>query len=282
MSAPSLDAARAAAGVSTVRTSDGVTAYRIHGDRGPWVVLVHGLITPMYAWEPLATALAAAGFRVLRYDQLGRGLSDRPALRYDLALYARQLRELLDAVGIARAHVVGWSMGCVVSSRLALDHPDRIDRHVLIAPGLFVEPPLKLKIVSRLPIVGPRIMAASASSFIDGLPAEHLNHPERHPGYRERMREQLAYPGVEASFASTLQHYPWRAGPEFRKVGEHPRPVLLIWGDDDPATRYANAARVRDLYPRAELVTLRGARHAPHVDRADEVQAAIVDFLKRD
>src|SRR5439155_24983892 len=124
---------------------DGVTAYHVHGDAGPWVVLVHGLVTPMYAWESLATALAAAGFRVLRYDQLGRGLSDRPRAQYDLPLYVRQLRQLLAALDIASAHVVGWSMGSVVASRFALESPERVRSHVLIAPGLLVPQPLRLR-----------------------------------------------------------------------------------------------------------------------------------------
>ncbi len=274
----SLAAARAAAGADTARLSAGDTAYCVHGERGPWVVLVHGLVTPMYAWEPMATALAAAGFRVLRYDQLGRGLSDRPDVRYDLALYVRQLRELLHELAISEAHVVGWSMGCVVSSHLALQAPELVQRHVLIAPGLFLEPPRRLRIIRRLPFA-TRIIAAQASRFLDALLAEHVTEPARFAWYRDRMREQLGFPGFARSFASTVRNFPWRAGPELRAIGAHPRRVLVLWGDDDPATPYANLRRVQDLYPRAELVTFAGARHAPHVEYADRANAAIAEFL---
>jgi len=280
MSDGTLEAARAAAGVRTARLSDGVTAYRVYGEAGPWAVAVHGLVTPMYAWEPLATALAAGGFRVLCYDQLGRGLSDRPRVRYDLGLYVRQLRELAGALGIDAAHFISWSMGGNVSGRLALDAADLVRGQVLIAPGLFLEAPLRLRVIARLPCAEV-IIAALAGTFIDGLPAEHLAHPERFPGYLGRMREQLRYPGLRASFASTLLNFPWGMGPELRQSGEHPRPVLLVWGDKDPATPYSNVPRVKALYPRAELVTLRGARHAPQVERAEEVGAAILDFLRR-
>ena len=55
--------------------------------------------------------------------------------------------------------------------------------------------------------------------------------------------------------------------------------MLLVWGSDDPTTRYDNMARVRALFPRAELLTLAGARHAPHVEHEAEVHAAILRFL---
>lgn len=63
-----LSSARVAAGAEIARLSDGDTAYYLAGDRGPWVVLVHGVLPLGYTWEPLAKALAEQGFRVLYYD----------------------------------------------------------------------------------------------------------------------------------------------------------------------------------------------------------------------
>jgi pimeloyl-ACP methyl ester carboxylesterase len=276
----SLDTARLREGVRTIGLSHGLTAYRVEGDEGPWVVLVNGLLTPMYAWEPLSSALAEARFRVLSYDFFGRGLSDRPDATYDLAFFTRQLLELTQALEIQVADYVGWSMGSVICSQLALDHPERVRKHVLIAPGLFVDPPRVLRLVSRLPFAS-KIIAALVHVVTEVLPTQHMVHPARFPRYRARMREQLRHPGVAASFASTVTNYPFGAGPEFRAAGEHPRPVLVLWGDEDSGTLYANARRVEQLFPRAELLTFRGARHAPHLDHAVEANAAILDFLRR-
>jgi pimeloyl-ACP methyl ester carboxylesterase len=281
MARSSLDAARADAGALSVRLSDGTTAYHVHGSEGPWVVMVHGLITPGDAWRPLAEGMARQGFRVLHYDQFGRGLSDRPALRYDLALYARQLRELMDAVGIAGAHHVSWSMGGLVSSQVALDEPERVHRLAMIAPGFFVPAPAAVRLVSKLPFAD-RIIARRLGATMRALPAEHLAEPGRFPLYGQRLREQEQHAGVRESFASTVMNYRWNAGPEFQPVGAHPRRVLLVWGDDDPSTPYRNAARVCQVFPRAELITLRGARHAPHLEHRDEIEAALVRFLHSD
>jgi pimeloyl-ACP methyl ester carboxylesterase len=245
-------------------------------------VLIHGLVTPMYSWDALSSALTGAGFRVLRYDHLGRGLSDRPPVRYDPALYTRQLVELLRSLSIDATHVVGWSRGCLIGARLALEMPDAVHRLVMIAPGMFVAQPMMVRVVSRLPVVGRAILARSATTVIARLPAEHLEHPDRFPDYAARMREQTAHPGLGESFASTVIHYPWGSGPELAEAGRHSRPVQLVWGDHDPATPYRNAARVRAIFPRAELVTVAGARHAPHVEHAARVHPAIVEFLRRD
>jgi pimeloyl-ACP methyl ester carboxylesterase len=279
-SSSSLERARVRAGASTARLSDGVTAYHVQGERGPWVVLVSGLLTPMYPWEPLSAALAAGGFRVLRYDLLGRGLSDRPDVRYDLALYVRQLRELTRELGIEAAHFIGWSMGCVICSQLALEYPALVAKHVLIAPGLLVDPPRILQLVSKLPFSN-RIIGAFAHVFTEVLPAQHLSRAGLRPQYKRRMREQLRHPGLRSSFASTVTHYPFGAGPEYEPVGRHPRPVLLLWGDRDIGTPYSNAPRIQAIFPRAELVTFRGSRHGPHVDRPEEANATILEFLRK-
>src|SRR5512135_2050203 len=92
------DAARASAGGSFIDLPQGRTHYELTGpaDRRP-VVLVHGFSVPFFVWDPTFEALAAAGQRVLRYDLFGRGYSDRPHAHYDLAFFARQLGDLLDA-----------------------------------------------------------------------------------------------------------------------------------------------------------------------------------------
>src|SRR5574338_459493 len=73
-------AARRGAPGRFVRLFDGVTHYQIDGpDSGRTVVLVHGFSVPYYIWDSTAAALAGAGYRVVRYDEYGRGGSDRPA-----------------------------------------------------------------------------------------------------------------------------------------------------------------------------------------------------------
>lgn len=273
-----LEQARRNAGVHTARLEEGATAYQVEGSTGPWVVLVHGLLTPMFAWEPLSTLLSEHGYRVLRYDQFGRGLSDRPALRYDPALYTRQLTQLTEQLGITCMHLVSWSMGGVIASRFALEQPTRVASLTLIAPALFLQPPRKLRLL--LPFaLGRRLIARNMRGPIASLAHQHLAFPERFPDYQARMSEQLAFPGLGESFVSTLQHFAWNAGHDWTSLGAHPRRTLVIWGDQDQTTPYANAAPVAKLFPRAQQLRVAGARHGVHLDHQDIVYPALLAHL---
>jgi pimeloyl-ACP methyl ester carboxylesterase len=177
--------------------------------------------------------------------------------------------------------MIGWSIGSVIASRFALEAPERVDRHVLIAPGLFVDEPLALRLLRRTPFA-KQVLEALAGGFIAYLPINHLTNPSLTPDYGARMHEQRRFPGLGSVFASAVLNYEFGEREEYREVGHHPRPVLVLWGDrDSPTTPYANAKRVLEYYPRARLVTFAGARHAPHIDplHAARASAEVVAFL---
>ncbi len=133
---PLTDEVRARASGRYVRLSQGLVHYEVAGpEHGQPVVLVHGLAVPAYVWDPTFHALAEAGFRVIRYDLYGRGLSDRPEGPYDGAFFTRQLRELLSALGVERpVDVIGLSMGGSIAGAFTASHPERVRKLVLIAP----------------------------------------------------------------------------------------------------------------------------------------------------
>src|SRR4051812_46443896 len=119
-----------------VRLSDGMTHYDIAGpDTGRVVVLVHGFSVPYYIWDSTSARLSNAGYRVVRYDEYGRGLSDRPDVPYADDLYDRQLAELLDSLKITdRVDLAGVSMGGAVTGMFAGRHPKRVRSLVLVDP----------------------------------------------------------------------------------------------------------------------------------------------------
>ena len=263
----------------TAHLSDGETAYCIHGDRGPWVVLVHGMTTPSFAWRELANAIAEEGFQVLRYDAFGRGFSDRPRLRYRRAVYVRQLHELIGSLGVQSPHLVGWSLGGVIVARLALESPALARSLTLIAPALFWSPPLIVHCLRYIP-GGRAFLTKRVGALVIGkMEQSQLSHPERVPNYIEHVREQLAFPGFGESHASTLLDFGWGRDPDMAAIGNHDRAVLIVWGDQDTTTPFANASRVAKLFPKATLLTVKGAKHAPHLDHPDDVRPAIIRHL---
>ena len=89
-----------------VKLEDGVVSYYWKGpENGNIVVLVHGLSTPKFVWDGNVDALVGAGKRVLVYDHLGRGFSDRPDIVYDGELYIRELSNLLEALHVTQCTI---------------------------------------------------------------------------------------------------------------------------------------------------------------------------------
>ncbi|MDJ0387696.1 alpha/beta fold hydrolase [Roseomonas sp. E05] len=94
-------------------------------EKGPWVVLAHGIATDLHLWDGVARVLAPH-YRILRYDTRGHGRSEAPPGPYDLDMLGRDAIGLMTALDIARAHFVGLSLGGMTGLGLALSHPERL------------------------------------------------------------------------------------------------------------------------------------------------------------
>ena len=104
---------------------------RIDGPEGaPWLIFSNSLATNLAMWDAQARELGRT-FRVLRYDQRGHGGSEAPAGRYTFGVLIADAVGLMDALGIARAHFAGLSMGGATALGLAQTHPDRLDRVIV-------------------------------------------------------------------------------------------------------------------------------------------------------
>ena len=122
---------------SSAQLTDGTVYYQLEGsERGELVVLIHGMSIPSFVWEPTSQALVNTGFRVLRYDLFGRGYSDRPKGKHNLALYTRQLGELLDVLQLNAQplNLIGMSLGGAICVAFALQQTSLVKRIGLISP----------------------------------------------------------------------------------------------------------------------------------------------------
>jgi pimeloyl-ACP methyl ester carboxylesterase len=244
---------------------------------GPAVLMVPGFSVPHYVFEPLDARLAAAGFRVVRFDLYGRGWSDRPDVVYDRALFAQQVEQLLDALALPRAHLVGLSMGGAIAARFAATRPERVQRLVLIAPltrARDIAPldrPWLGEWLTRVWLL-PKLADSQMSDFV---------HPERHAGWAERFRPQLRYDGFGRAILSTLRHVMTRDSlDDFAAVGRQARDVLLVWGRQDGVVPFAHAEVVRAAIPQARVLPVDDAGHLPHREQPDAVAAAVEAFLR--
>ena len=262
-----------------VELADGLTHYELAGpDSGQVVILVHGLSVPYYIWDTTFKALVRAGFRVVRYDIFGRGYSDRPDIDYDGALFERQIIDLIYAFDLeSPVDLIGLSMGGAVTMRFAANNPELVRKIVLVDPT---------HEASSTPVLPEWIGSYGlALSLIPGLAegqfADFL-HPENYPLWAYRYRVQMQYEGFRRAIISTIYEF----GPEdhlanYRKVQELRLPVQLIWGVQDQTIDIAGADTVQGVLD-VEFLPIDESGHLPHIEQADIVNPAIVEFLSGD
>lgn len=276
-------AARASAGPQSrfAQLRDGITEYDLSGpDTGRTIVLLTGATVPFYLWDPTRDALAVNGFRVLRYNYYGRGFSDRPSLRYDLAMYDGQLVELLDSLGVrGKVDVAGISMGGVIAANFADRHPDLVRTLTLLDPGFssFSRTPIPLGISG----VGEFVTLLLATTLARGQ-RDDLLHPENFPDWTSRYEVQMQYPGFRRGFLETVRHDVFkRPARSFVALAENRTPMLILWGTMDRSVPFSRSDTVRAAFPRAEFHAIEGAAHLPQMEQPALVNRVLLDFLRR-
>jgi pimeloyl-ACP methyl ester carboxylesterase len=274
------DAVRANAPGKFVRLSDGVTHYQFDGpDSGRTVVLAHGFSVPLYIWDSTAAALASAGYRVLRYDAYGRGLSDRPDVVYSDKLFERQLGELLDSLHVrGKVDMGGVSAGGYVTAVYAGRHPDRVRSLILVDPVAGESPPTMRPY--DLPVIGPYLWQVNVMpTMADGQTSDFVN-PARFPDWVARYHEQMELRGFgHALLSSRVFRRGMNTDTMYRRVAAAGLPVLLVWGVKDNTVPFARNALVRQAIPSAEFHPIEGAAHLPILERAAETDSVILRFL---
>jgi pimeloyl-ACP methyl ester carboxylesterase len=256
------------------------------GDETP-IVLVHGLGDEADTWAHVLPQLARRR-RVIAPDLPGKGRSDAPHRAFTLAFLASAVAGLLDTLGIARAVLVGHSLGAAVVQRLALAQPDRAERLVLIDGGLPIaprRPPRQL-----WPLLAPGMGEAIYTSLrrsqdaaydtlrpyyyaLDGLPADDRAF------LRERVSARVWSGSQRRAFFSMLR---WLAVDQatradgFRaRLARMTTPTRLVWGEHDALQPLAYAAALEKVIPHAELHVIPECGHNAQQEHPDEVAALI-------
>ncbi len=278
------DARRLAPG-SFLRLPLGCTHFELAGpEASEPVVLVNGFSVPYYIWDPTFEALTAAGKRVLRYDLLGRGLSDRPHVAYSIDLFVRQLAELLDALQLQRVSLVGLSMGGAIASAFTVKYPERVRRLVLIDPiGTEPMPLGPVYKAALIPGISELILSLiGTDSMVKGLASDFFD-PAEVERFQDRYREQMQYRGFKRAIISSLRNKAVNGSPEtYEKLGKLSMPVMLLWGRQDRTLPLAQSEPILKYVPRLEFHIIEGAGHIPNCEKPEIVHPLLLEFLDRD
>jgi 2-hydroxy-6-oxo-octa-2,4-dienoate hydrolase len=259
-----------------IAIGDGLELNVVDAGSGSPVVLVHGLPSCASDWASVPEKLAALGHRVIAYDRIGFGYSSRPPAtpeRYTFASNARDLAKLLDALGIARATLVGWSYGGAVVQTLAEQAPQRVERLVLVAAvgpaqpeatdplGLVLHSPIGSAILNWVADVPP----LSRSMTHDSLVQAFAREDSIPPGWTEHTLTMLALPGTIQSFVLEEQRgHAAALHPEALNI-----PAVVIQGTDDYLVPQSVGEDLQRRLPRSRLVMVPHGSHMLPVTHAE-------------
>jgi pimeloyl-ACP methyl ester carboxylesterase len=260
-----------------------------HIDAGPKsreaVLLVHGLTATHRYWKANVEHLSRKR-RVLAPDLPGFGRSSKPDASYDIDYFVDALARLLDHKGVDRVALVGNSMGGHVAMSFVLQHPDRVQRLVLVdSAGVSRMPPLvagpSAKALSlalaRLPSRMPRVPKAFVVMLFKAVFPGRDDLADRYIRAYQRGIASDEYAlylrAVMRSIGGIL------AAPMHERAREIRIPTLIMWGARDRLLSVSAGRRLRRTIPDARLLVYDESGHCPMVDQPDRWNRDVEAFL---
>jgi pimeloyl-ACP methyl ester carboxylesterase len=244
----------------------------------PAVILLHGFGSSLETWDAWADMLSDK-FRVIRYDLPGFGLTGPdPTGDYSDARSVQVLAALMDRLGLARASIIGNSMGGKLAWTFAATQPERVTKLVLVSPDGFASPGFEYGkkpnvpfVMRLLPYVLPQSMLRA--SLVPAYADPAMLTDSLVTRYRDMMRA----PGVRAAIVARMEQYmPEDPEPLLRHIIA---PTLLVWGGKDGMIPYANAQDYLHAIPNSRLVSFPDLGHIPQEEAPARSLAPVRQFL---
>jgi len=266
-----------AAAVGKHVTVLGFKLHYLEAGRGAPVVLLHGLGGDGSRWGPNIEPLAK-DFHVFALDQIGFGESDKPLANYHTGMLAEFLVGFLKAAGISKASLVGNSMGAGVALYTAVHYPDMVERIVLADGGGYrsaagaVPPPPTPEALRRRQLQNSVTRDETREFF------RILFHDKSL--VTEKMVDEQLTLRLRAAFTITkMQEAGERGSLSEQEVRAVKAPTLVVWGKYDELANPAGADRLEKAIPGARKVIVDNCGHMPQLERADEFNRLVREFL---
>jgi pimeloyl-ACP methyl ester carboxylesterase len=259
----------------------------VSGGDGPPLLLVHGIGGDWRTWEPVLEELAQR-HRIVAVDLPGHGRSAKGAGDYSLGALASALRDLCGALGIARATVVGHSLGGGIAMQFSYQFPERCERLVLVSSGgLGPDVGLVLRLAT---LPGSELvlsLAAPAARSLIGLAASAGRTLRLRAApdaeFYARTFAALADANTRAAFLGTLRGV---VGTRGQLVDARDRlylarhmPTLIVWGERDAVLPVSHGHAAHEAMPGSMLEIFPDAGHLPQFDDARRFVAIVEDFV---
>jgi pimeloyl-ACP methyl ester carboxylesterase len=257
---------------------------------GPDVLLIHGLGGAKSSFFDAAATLSR-NYRVHALDLPGFGSSSKPALApYTARWFADTVGDTMDALGIARAHVAGNSMGGRVAIELGLRRPERVASLVLLCPAVaFVKRtyhPIVRALRPELGLLPHHFNRDKVTEHFWSLFADpDAIDPSVADIVVDEFQRIYASAGARIAFLSAARNIyldaPYGRNGFYGRLSQLETPALFVWGSHDRVIPPAFAQHVARWLPSAEQIVLDGCGHVPQVERAAQTTGLLERFFAR-
>lgn len=264
------------------------------------VLLLMGMGGNALFWPPsFVQAFVEAGYRTIRFDYRGTGISDRVTTwdrhnPYTLVDMAGDAIAVLDALGIDRTHLIGLSMGGMVAQEIAIAHPGRVASLTLMGTSGFIGDPelpglsssyLLKTAVKSLPLLRYRLLGGEKNLILEFV-AKLIAAGEPENVDIKEMAEVVLYDlrhrkGINLSAARQHQAAVTIAGPRYDRLAGLSVPALVIHGTADPIISVEHGRKLAAIIPGAQGLWLDGVGHVFPYPDMDMVMSYILAHLEK-
>ncbi len=259
--------------------------YAVKGEGKP-ILLLHGYGAGMWVWEKQIDLLSQF-YRVYALDLIGHGFSDRPKISYTPEAYIHFLKDFMDGVGIERAILIGNSMGGGLAWAIAGLFPERVEKLILVnavPPDVLEQVKNEsfraLVAIKDIPFLPYLVIASRNRHSIRWILLECVsNFNLITPEVVERQYQLSKIKGSTWALYSTFKNAQY--GTKLKDcLSRISQPTLLIWGDRDLVLPLSIGRYLHRIIPHSRLLVIEKSAHIPMWENSEEVNQAILDFLR--
>jgi 2-hydroxy-6-oxonona-2,4-dienedioate hydrolase len=245
------------------------------------LVFIHGLGARADRWRANLEPLARAGYHCYALDLPGHGFADKgPAFAYGVPGFATFVADVTNTLGLGEAALIGTSLGGHIASWLACERPETIRALVLVgATGLAPLGAAEREAIAR------NVRETSREGTERKLRFVLSDHGYLTPQWVEEEWRINNSPGADAAFERLAHYFTAADGIVTHTVAERLAacaqriPTLLVWGKGDQVVPLAVGEQAAARLPDARLVTIGDAGHLPYLERAEEFNRVVLEFL---
>ncbi|OGT51136.1 MAG: hypothetical protein A3E84_04825 [Gammaproteobacteria bacterium RIFCSPHIGHO2_12_FULL_42_13] len=251
--------------------------YEQHG-KGPDLVLIGGLSSDHQVWRsPLR--IFSQHFRVLIFDNRGAGRSSTPDYPYTIEMMANDTIELMDALHIEKAHILGHSMGGGIAMQMALLAPKKINKLIVVSSRPCIGEPARMYFAMREKL--------KKQNISEGLLAEYMMpilFGEKFLSNQANVKGFAQWTVRNPNPQSMIGYHHQLHASSTRDISGELHNIsaetLLVNGTEDALVPYLYAQNLAKKFQRGKLVTLPECGHMPHVEYPEKLAEVVMEFIQ--